>query len=153
MIFVLFFSLSGAKVQFIVIVDNLTPKKTKKNCFTTQNLFFGRSLEKKKSVVNTTNGIMNIPRKKLATCLVKCKERELWTGAFLQSDCIRFKPQKCVSDRRKELHFCHPNFRVRRLLSGGCGNLSDCEKILCIQSFPCEISSTAKNNPFGLMRN
>lgn len=30
MIFVLFFSLSGAKVQFIVIVDNLTPKKLKK---------------------------------------------------------------------------------------------------------------------------
>lgn len=47
MIFVLFFSLSDAKVQFIVIVDNLTPKKTKKNCFTTQNLFFGRSLERK----------------------------------------------------------------------------------------------------------
>ncbi len=39
MIFVLFFSLSGAKVQFIVIVHNLTPNKTKKICFTTQNLF------------------------------------------------------------------------------------------------------------------
>lgn len=47
MIFVLFFSLSGAKVQFIVIVHNLTRNKTKKNCFTTQNLFFGRCVKRK----------------------------------------------------------------------------------------------------------
>ena len=63
MIFVLFFSLSGAKVQFIVIVHNLTRNKTKKNCFTTQNLFFGRRCEKKRSPLKTTNGIKNIPRK------------------------------------------------------------------------------------------
>lgn len=74
MIFVLFFSLSGAKVQFIVIVDNL---KLKKNVSQHRIFSLVAVWKEKKSVVNTTNGIMNIPRKKLATCLVKCEEREL----------------------------------------------------------------------------
>ena len=56
MIFVLFFSLSGAKVQFIVIVHNLTRNKTKKICFTTQNLFFGRRCEKKRSLLKAKMG-------------------------------------------------------------------------------------------------
>ena len=148
MIFVLFFSLSGAKVQFIVIVHNLTPKKLKKIVLQHSIFSLVAVWKEKKSLPKTKNGILNIPRKKLATCLVKCKEMELWAGAFLQSDCISFKPQKCVSDRREELHFCPPISAFRQLLSGGCGNLSDCEKILCIQSFPCETSSITKNNPF-----
>lgn len=63
MIFVLFFSLSGAKVQFIVIIHNLTRNKTKKNCFTTQNLFLGRQCGKKRSPLKTTKGIIYISLK------------------------------------------------------------------------------------------
>ncbi len=64
MIFVLFFSLSDAKVQFIVIVDNLTPKKTKKNCFTTQNLFFGRCVKRKEVITKNKKWDTEYPTQK-----------------------------------------------------------------------------------------
>ena len=54
MIFVLFFSLSGAKVQFIIILYNLIQNKSKNICFITQNLFFGHCV-KRKDVELTSN--------------------------------------------------------------------------------------------------
>lgn len=82
MIFVLFFSLSYAKVQFKVILHNLSLNKTKKNCFTTQNLFFGRCVKRKEVSAKYNKWDTKYPKQKLATCLVKCKERELCSGAF-----------------------------------------------------------------------
>ena len=57
---------------------------------------------------------MNIPRKKLATCLVKCKEREVVERCILTKGLHLFKPQKCVSDRSEELHFCPPILAFKR---------------------------------------
>lgn len=54
MIFVLFFSLSGAKVQFIVIVHNLTPKKLKK--IVLQHRIFSLVADvKRKEVISKNN--------------------------------------------------------------------------------------------------
>src|SRR5690606_2212344 len=78
----------------------------------------------------------------------KCNEME-----FLQCVCIRIFPRKDCSDQRKDLSFRRPILGFRRLLWDECGNLSDCEKILCIRSFPCETSSTIRSNPFVSMMN
>lgn len=71
MIFVLFFSLSGAKVQFIVIVHNLTPKKLKK--IVLQHRIFSLTANvERKEVKNVFLG-MCVPNKTHTTALVKCQ--------------------------------------------------------------------------------
>jgi len=64
MIFVLFFSLSYAKIHFLDILHNLMQNKTGKSCFITQNLFFGRCVKRKEIITKNKKWDTEYPTQK-----------------------------------------------------------------------------------------
>jgi hypothetical protein len=100
MIFVLFFSLSYAKIHFLDILHNLMQNKTGKSCFITQNLFFGR-LGKKRSPLKNSKRDDKHPLKK------RSGFGKIAGTAFWQKRSTVLNAKRC-SAREEGVSFCRP---------------------------------------------